>query len=236
MPRVLRPVLLVPVVMVLVAGGTLAALPGSSLAVSGLDRTNLGAAALKDAVVTVKADGGPASITVDGKQVARGSSGTVTASLAGLAEGKHVIVAEVQGGFPRGSSKTTRTIVVDLTPPALAVRMPEHPVKPRSAVTLTGTVEPDATLKAGGGTLVRQGGTFSVAYATPPAGATLTATDPAGNTSVEAVTVQTIYPAGVRGVHMTGRAWAYSKLRNPVLDMIRQHRINAVQQIGRAHV
>ena len=229
MSRVLRPVLLVPVALVLAAGGTLAALPGASLAVSGLDRTRLSAAALKDAVVTVKADGGPATITVDGRQVARGSSGTVTASLAGLADGKHVIVAEVQGGFPRGSSKTTRTIVVDRTPPALAVRLPAHPVKPRSAVTVTGSVEQDATLRADGGTLTRQGGTFSVAYAAPPVGATLTATDPAGNTSVEVVTVQTIYRAGVRGVHVTGRAWAYSALRNPVLDLIRQHRINAVQ-------
>ncbi len=230
MPRVLRPAVIAPVVVVaLVTGGVLAALPGSSMAVTGLDHPTLSAAALKDAVVTVDSHGKTAKILIDGKTVVSGSKGPLTASLAGLSEGRHVIVAQVAGGFLEGTTKTARTVVVDATPPALAVTQPTSPVKPRSPVTLSGTVEQDARLTASGGTLTRTGGTFTVAYPTPPAGATLTAIDPAGNVVVRDVTIKTVYPLGVRGVHMTGRAWAYSKLRDPVLQMIKEHRINAVQ-------
>ena len=44
------------------------------------------------------------------------------------------------------------------------------------------------------------------------------------------MTVRTTYSSNIRAVHLTGRAYAYSELRNPVLALAAQHRINAVER------
>ena len=232
MSRVVRPAVLVPLAVVLAAGATVVALPafaGGSVPVTGLDRASLDAAALRTAVVTLDAGGRPSKILIDGKAVARGSNGTLTAALAGLGEGSHVVQAEVDHGFPRGTSTETKTITVDTTAPALKVTVPSKPVAIKDPVTVSGTVEKGARVAATGGTLTMNGDTFTVAYKTPPAGAEVTATDAAGNVSTQRVTVPTAYPQNIRAVHMTGAAWAYSKLRLPVLQLIKEHRINAVE-------
>ena len=233
MPRLLRPVVLVPVVVLAVAAGAVAiampALAKGGVTLNGLATDQLGAASLKTAVVSLRADGDPARLLVDGKQVAAGSTGILTAPLAGLSEGRHAIVAEVDRGFPRGTATTTRNVTVDLTPPAVTVVVPTKAVKIHDAVTVTGTVEPNARLVAAGGELKLTGTTFTISYKTPPASAKVVATDAAGNQTTRLVTVPTAYPQNIRAVHMTGAAWAYAPLREPVLAMIREHRINAVQ-------
>ena len=231
MPRLTRPTVLVPVALVVaLAAGTAIALPGAgSVALAGLTTSSFDAASVKSAAVSVATGGHPTVLMVDGKKVASGSKGTLTFSLADLTEGRHVLIAQVDRGFPRGTAKTTKTLVVDTTAPKLAVTVPTGVVKIKDAVTVKGTVEKGAVVTADGGKVTQQGERFTVAYSSPPAGAQVVATDPAGNRTVQDVTVRTLYPTNIRAVHVTGRAWAYSKLRNPVLALARQHRINAVE-------
>ena len=230
-PRLTRPIVVVPVALVAaLVAGTAIALPGAgSVSLAGLTTTAFDAATLRTAGVSVDTGGHPTRVLVDGKQVAAGSKGTLTVSLADLTEGRHVLVAQVDRGFPRGTAKATKTLVVDTTPPRLTVAAPSGAVKIKDSVTVHGTVDQGAVVTADGGKVSQQGTSFTVVYPAPPAGAEVVATDPAGNRAVKAVTVRTSYPTNIRAVHVTGRAWAYSKLRNPVLALARQHRINAIE-------
>jgi hypothetical protein len=86
-----------------------------------------------------------------------------------------------------------------------------------------------AKVTADGAEVTQTGTSFTIHYPVPPAAAKVVATDAIGNQSVQEVTVRTVYPSHIRAVHMTGRAWAYDKLRNPVLALAAQHRINAIE-------
>ena len=233
MPRLSRPFLLVAAAGVaLVAGAvaTLVAVPrGGSVPLDGLSTTAFNAQTLKLASVSLRTGGHESRLLLDGTPLASGRSGTLTASLSGLSEGTHALVATIDRGFPDGSSMTTRTLTVDTRPPALAVVAPTRSVTIKDAVDVTGTVESDAQITAGGATVTQSGTTFTAHYPAPPAGAAVVATDAAGNRAVRDVTVRTTYPSNIRAVHLTGRAYAYLKLRNPVLALAAQHRINAVE-------
>ncbi len=231
MPRLRRPAVLVPVaaVAVLVAGTALAIPDAGPVRVDGLATTSFGAVSLRTAEVSMRTGGHAAAFLLDGREVATASTGTLTLSLAHLADGAHLLVARVDRGFPNGTATATHHLVVDASPPDLTVRTPSAPVRIRDAVDVTGTVEPGATVTAEGGRVTQTGTAFTVHYAVPPAGATVVAVDAAGNQTVRDVTVRTSYPGNIRAVHLTGRAWAYLKLRDPVLTLARQHRINAVQ-------
>ncbi|MCU1673534.1 MAG: hypothetical protein JWN77_1647 [Frankiales bacterium] len=229
MSRLRRPAVLVPIAVVAalaVGVPTALAKTGGSLSLSGLsDGAVVGAKAASVKVVPDGVDAKKVKATVDGKP-ADIRDGVV--SLAGLPEGKHELEVTAPKPF-LGSATVKRTFTVDSTPPALTVKAPDKPVKIKDAVTVTGTVEKGAKLAADGGDLKQNGTSFTVLYKTPPAGAKVVATDAAGNTAEQLVTVPTAYPTNIRAVHMTGAAWDYSKLRNPVLQLIKEKRINAVQ-------
>ena len=228
MSRLTRTVLLLVVVLALALGGTLATLPVDQVELTGLAGPVLGAAALKTTSVSVRTGGHDTRLLVDGRQLAHGNRPILTLSLAGLSDGKHRILAEVHRAFGRTAS-ATRTVVVDTLPPAMQVTLPTGRVPLNKAVILAGTREKGATVTAEGGTVTLDGPRFTVRFAVPPSAASIVATDAAGNSSTREVTVPTIYPSNIRAVHLTGRAWDYDPLREPVLAMARQHRINAVQ-------
>jgi len=231
-PRIARPVVLIPVLVAVVAATAAVAVPAygrAPIALAGLSKSVFGAAGLARAEVSVRPDGHRTRLLIDGRPVATGSSGTLTAPLAGLPAGPHTITAEVDRGLLRGSSRTSRTITVDRTAPMLQVTAPTRAVGIRDAVTVSGTAERGAVVSAAGGQLVMTGTHFTVHYRTPPVGARVVATDAAGNAATALLTVPTAYPHNIRAVHMTGAAWAYDGLRLPVLQMIKEHRINAVQ-------
>ena len=232
MPRLRRPAVLVPlaaVVVLAVAVPTALARTGGSLTVDGLrDHAVLGAKAIEGSAIRVTPKGVDASsvkATIDGKPATL-HAGTV--SLAGLTDGKHLLKVTAPTSF-LGSATVTREFTVDTKPPALTVKAPDKPVKIKDAVDVTGTVEAGAKVTADGGKLTMSGTSFTVHYPIPPAGAKIVAADAAGNTSEQDVTVPTAYPSNIRAVHMTGAAWAYDPLRLPVLQMIKEHRINAVE-------
>ena len=233
MPQLFRPAVIVPAVVLALAAGAVGvavpALARGGVTLDGLGRGSFDGSTLKTAVVKVDGRGDQTTLLVDGRTVASGRSGTLSAPLAGLAEGRHTVTAKVDRGFPAGTATTSRTFIVDTTPPALTVAAPSKAVAVKDAVTVTGTLEKGATLVADGGKLTLTGSTFSIGYPSPPAGAKVVATDAAGNVTTQLVTVPTAYPNNVRGVHVTGAAWAYSPKREPVLALIRQKRINAVE-------
>jgi len=190
------------------------------------DHAVLGAAGRDHLRVGVRATGLAAkdlAATVDGRSVAltsQGSGGEFLLTPGPLADGAHVI--SVHGA--------TLHLTIDSTPPQVAMTLPTHPVPISSRVQVSGSLEsPTDRVSAPGGTVTMQGAGFTVSYPTPPAGATITVTDQAGNTTVRSISVPTAYPTGIRAVHMTGAAWAYAPLREPVLRLISQHRINAVE-------
>ena len=236
MPRLRRPAVLVPlaaVAVLAVAVPTAVATTGGSLSLRGLrDGAVLGSAAVQDAAVSVVPDGVDAAgvrATIDGKPVSlTDQGGRKVIRLAGLKDGAHELRVTAPKTF-LGTASESRTFTVDTTPPALSVKVPTKPVKIKDQVDVTGTVEKDAKVTAEGGDLKLSGTSFTVHYTVPPAGAKVVATDAAGNTAEQDVTVPTAYPSDIRAVHMTGAAWAYAPLRNPILALIKQHRINAVE-------
>jgi hypothetical protein len=235
-PRLRRPAVLVPlaaVVVLAVAVSTAVATTGGSLSINGLrDNAVLGTKALGASTISVAPKGVDAKsvkATIDGKPATLTDKGNDRiVSLAGLSEGRHVLKVTASKSF-LGSATVTRHFTVDTTPPALSVKVPTKPVKIKDAVDVTGTVDKGAKLTADGGDLKLTGTSFTIHYSVPPAGAKVVATDTAGNTTEQDVTVPTAYPTNIRAVHVTGAAWAYSPLRNPVLALIKAHKINAVE-------
>ena len=227
-----RPAVLVPVALLValaVAVPTALAKTGGTVSLDGLrDNAVLGAKSLGGAAVKVAPKGVDAKkvkATIDGKPATLTGD---SVSLAGLSDGKHVLEVTAPKSF-MGSVTVTRHFTVDSTAPALTIKAPDKPVKIKDSVDVTGTVEKGAKVTADGGDLTLTGTSFTVHYKIPPAGAHIVATDEAGNVSDQTVTVPTAYPSNIRAVHVTGAAWAYGPLRNPVLAMIKAHRINAVE-------
>lgn len=234
--RLARPVVLVPVAAIVVAGvavPTTLAATGGSMSATGLkngavlDKADIAGAALR-----VKPNGVNAAslkATLDGAPVPLAKDGAYYVVKPGaLPDGKHTLSVRADKQM-FGSASVTRDFTVDTTPPTLSVALPTKPVQITDPVTVSGQLEKGATVTAKGGALKVDGTSFTLHYKRPPAGAQVVATDAAGNTTVKDVTVPTRYPQNIRAVHMTGAAWAYPKLHDPVIQMIKEHRINAVQ-------
>jgi hypothetical protein len=197
--------------------------------VSGLkDGTVLSAAAVKDLRLHVTGNrNDPPKVTLDGRPVALQPDGNGFAlTPAGLTDGRHRLEAVGTGPLPFGSKTATRSFTVDTTPPRLDVSVPKN-VGIKDAVTITGKVE-QAKLTADGKPVSLDKGAFRLRYDRPPGGVHLAATDAAGNVTAQDVAVNVTHPE-MRGVHMTSLAWAYDKLRQPVLELAKQHKIDTVE-------
>ncbi len=171
-----------------------------------------------------KLDGTSVPLSKDGKDYVV-QLGSVAS---GLGEGKHTLAVSGSGGL-LGSPKAKRTFRVDTTPPDLHIDVPTKSVAIGSPVDVSGTVSPGSTVTATGGKVTINGSDLRLHFDHPPLGVQVVAVDSAGNRTVFELTVPTSYPTQVRGVHMTGYAWASTTLRNPVLALARQHRINTVE-------
>jgi hypothetical protein len=145
-----------------------------------------------------------------------------------LPEGRHEVVLSV----PRpgmGNSRFHRSFVVDDTPPVIGVPPLLDAGGVCEAVSVRGKVEPSAVLTLNGEPLAHSKGTFNLHYDRPPgAPLMLTATDPAGNRSVQEVIAPVRYPGG-QGVHVTAAAWGYEPLRRHVLSLIDAGLISSVE-------
>ena len=125
-------------------------------------------------------------------------------------------------------------VTVDTVPPEIEITSPEGAVTAGEALTVAGTTEAGAAVELSGASVIADGdGAFELEFDEVPDEATLVATDVAGNVSEHELTLVTV-PSRVevdefRSVHVSFCAWATPSLRDPVLELIDDGLINAVQ-------
>ncbi len=145
-----------------------------------------------------------------------------------LTEGAHVVTLDVDRRF-FGTATAVVTFTVDGTPPTVELPRVFEPVALDEPVVLAGSVEPGVSLQIGEQRVDTASGSFSLTLPGPPGGPVpVIATDAAGNSTEFDVIVPIGYPH-TTGVHVTAAAWDHDGLRESVVELIEQGRINAVQ-------
>jgi hypothetical protein len=198
-----------------------------TLTISGLAPDQLlSGKALSSLVIKVAAHGAaPKQITarIDGARLpVRIDADGVEASPGHLTDGSHTLQVSA------GGTSVKRAFVVDTTAPVLSVKTPASATSLRSAVTIDGTAVGATKVVAGNVTVPVRSDRFTLTLPAPPAGLAVVATDVAGNTASQTVSVSVKHPV-MRGVHLTGYGWNDPALRNPVLALARVHKINTVE-------
>ncbi len=145
-----------------------------------------------------------------------------------LPEGKHVLRLTVDRRIYGDVSQEIK-FSIDGTPPTLVMPNVLDPVGLGQPVTISGISEPDATVTVGGIPVSSSGGKFKLELDRPPAGPlSVLAIDEAGNTSSLEIVVPIKYPT-THAVHVSAAAWAYPALKNPIIDLIKAGKINAIE-------
>jgi len=146
----------------------------------------------------------------------------------GLTDGKHTFSASAKGRIPGRNSSASKSFTVDTIPPVITIDKPGK-VDLKGPFTLTGKVDEAKSLKVDGKDVpIGSGGSFKVDYPKAPLGIVIVATDAAGNVTTQNVDSPIVHP-GMRAVHMTALAWAYKPLHDPVVQMLKDHRIDTVE-------
>ncbi len=195
----------------------------------------LGPQALAGLAVTARGTLSGERWTLDGVDVTasvRTGPQGLALPLGALRDGTHRVEIVRSGGFLRGSVRRTWTFSVDTVPPRIelpggAKTQPWRPLR------LSGRVDAGSRLTVAGRAVPVHGGSFSVSIPPPlPATVRLRAVDRAGNVAVRSVRVSFVPrrpPVPIRAVHVSFYGWADRTLRSGILDLIRTHRINAVE-------
>jgi hypothetical protein len=179
-----------------------------------------------------RADARAASLSFDGEAVeeptVQGAT-MVWRPAAELAEGEHRLVLAV----PRAvldDARFTWRFTVDLTPPTIDVPPVVEPVAIDAPAEVKGRVEAGSRVRADGDEVeVDDDGSFTLSYTRAPAGPiTLEAVDEAGNVTPASVVVPVTYPS-LRGVHVSAPAWGNEQLRNGILRLVDEGRIDTVE-------
>jgi hypothetical protein len=174
---------------------------------------------------------GSATLVFDGKPVEEPivyGTAVVWEPESTLKEGKHRL--ELSVSRPAMSNANfSWDFTVDTSAPEVEVSPATDPVPMDEGGVIEGTTEPGSTVTADGRSLEVDGeGAFRFEFSRPPAGAvSLRATDRARNVTTTEVMVPVAYPAA-RGVHMTAASWDSAPLRNGILQMLDEKRIDTV--------
>ena len=146
-----------------------------------------------------------------------------------LAEGEHRLVLAVPRAVLDDAHLTWR-FTVDLTPPTVEVPPMIEPVAIDAPAEVKGRVEEGSTVRADGEEIeVDDEGNFTLSYTRAPAGPiALEAVDEAGNATPASVVVPVTYPS-LRGVHVSAPAWGNDELRNGILRLVDEGRIDTVE-------
>ena len=215
----------------------------------GLDDGSLvNAADLETLTFTVTASDGPEVledllVLVDGDDVtgtADRSGATLTYSPDSLADGgRTVVIADgstAVEGDPDAEPEHLHTWSFDVKaePPTVELTSPDGAIEADAPVTVAGSTEPAATVTIGADTVTAdEDGGFAVELDAVDGALTLVVTDVAGNTTEFteefAVVASRVEVDQIRTVHAASWAWANPSLREPILGMIDDGRINAVQ-------
>ena len=145
-----------------------------------------------------------------------------------LADGQHVFAVTVAGKLPFGTVTEERRVEVDTTPPAIVVTSGLAISSVKDPVTIEGRAEGAAKLTADGRPVPLSADRFTLRYPSSPGVVHLVATDMAGNRTESDAVVRVPYPQ-TRAVHLSASDWASPKLREPVVRMLRERKINAVE-------
>ncbi|MEJ3657919.1 putative glycoside hydrolase [Actinomycetes bacterium KLBMP 9759] len=222
---------LLPVAIALVTVGTLllvAAALQPSLHVIGVAD---GGAVTPAAFGDLRIEAGPATqAQLDGVPVPLSREGErAKLDVPAPAEGRHTLVVTSPGeAVPGWGASKEITFDVDATPPAVALDVPE-PVELGQPSVITGRALGAETVTALGETVdVADDGSFSVPVQPGTAAVDLAAVDAAGNTATRQMPVHVKHP-GMRAVHVSALAWSSDSLREPILQMAKEGRINTVQ-------
>jgi hypothetical protein len=161
---------------------------------------------------------------------------TAQVAMGSVPEGQHTVTVALDSPLPLGGASLSRTFTVDATAPAVEMVGPNEAVRVSMPVTLRLAVDdPGATVAIDGQTLTVIDGVAELEYQRPPrAPIEVTATDAAGNAAVMAMTIPVALPGEpgqepMRGVHASGWTWATPELKDPIMEMIADGRINTVQ-------
>lgn len=160
-------------------------------------------------------------------------AGTSSITIDAATEGSHALTVASSGSLPWSTATVDWRFVVDTTPPEIAVS-PDGLVAERGRThALSGTVDPDVTLKVAGQDIPVEDGVFAIAFKRPPRTPLhFIARDAAGNESHEFIRVAVLPrrpKTPVRGVHVSAAAWADEQLRDEILRLVDEGLINTVQ-------
>lgn len=158
------------------------------------------------------------------------------ATLPALADGGHELTVGLRRGALVPTERLVRNFGVDATPPGLEILEPTGPVPVGSEVLLRLRVEGASEVAVDGSPVpVGEDGIMAMSFPEVPVAAIeVVATDQAGNQSVRTLSIELALagsPGGppIRGVHATGYTWATPELRDPIMALIREGRINTVE-------
>ncbi|GAB2710590.1 hypothetical protein GCM10027089_37840 [Nocardia thraciensis] len=224
---------------VLVSGAMIGAAVSepSGLPLTGLPDGPVGAAAAGSLELSVDARGhdpDAVRLTLDGREVPGEISGeTVRYRPGGLSDGEHTFTAEIPAGGLLGWMRTgpgvSKTFTVDTRPPDLEVVRPDTVPSYRQPVTVRGKASGAERVTVGTSSVATDSdGAFEVTLPRAPAGASVVAVDAAGNTTARPIDTRVTMPR-TRSVHVTAYGWADEGLREGILAMAREGRINSVE-------
>lgn len=225
--------LLIPALAALVAVAVLALVAiwlRSGPTVAGLsDGDEITPAALSGLEIVAGADAARTEVLLDGEAVpVRRDGDRLWPAGPEPAEGPHTLLVRSPRVVPLLDNDTEITFTVDATPPELNVQ-PVTPVALDAPAEVRGAAIGAASLTAGGQPVaLAEDGTFLVPVPPGAIPVELEARDTAGNAVARQVQVPVLHP-GMRAVHMTAHAWSAPSLREPVLQLAREGRIDTVQ-------
>lgn len=211
--------------------------PVPDLPLAGLPPGPVGADALKDLELRVDATGHDPSrvrLTLDGSPVRGRIDGNIVVYRPdGLADGEHTFTAEIPPGGPvgwlRDGPGAAATFTVDTAAPALEPAPTEAVRSYRDPVTVRGRAPGAERVTIGTHSVVPgPDGAFEAVLPRYPSGATMIAIDAAGNETTRELPTGIDLPR-MRAVHVTAHAWSHEGLRESVLDLARERRIDTVQ-------
>ncbi|WP_411129976.1 putative glycoside hydrolase [Streptomyces sp. x-19] len=169
-------------------------------------------------------------VRLDGRPVhTHRADGRLILDAPALTEGRHELTATSHSGLPL-LHDMSRTFTVDTTAPKLRLS-PVRATRPGAPVTVRGRVEDAGHVKvsiAGAPVPVGDDGTFSRRLEQPPARIEVAAADAGGNVTRGHVNAVAPYPL-TRAAHLTAIGWASPTVREPVLQLIKDKKLNAVE-------
>ncbi|WP_067691674.1 putative glycoside hydrolase [Nocardia jejuensis] len=209
----------------------------SGLPLEGLPQGTVGADALAGLDLRVRTEGHDPEdvrLTLDGSEVSgRVDGDAVVFHPEGLSDGPHTFAAEIPAGGPFGFLRTgpgaSATFTVDTQAPALEVARPDTVASYRDPVTVRGTAS-GAERVSIGETSVTPGadGRFEITLPHAPVGGEVVALDAAGNRTSAPIGAE-MDLTRMRAVHLTAYGWADDGLREAVLALAREGRIDTIQ-------